>query len=181
MRTRSIAFSPAGRAGFIAVTLTALLAGCGSAEESVRPAAPVPAQPPAAAPGNPAASTPSPVQASPSAKASNGTDLAACKDADCEVEVREGDRLKIDPRFGLDTITVRSIGRGEVTVALEGTSGQLKAEGRNVSVSTSCMNGRCHDQGMMSLTTTWPGRINKIRLRLVAITDSRAILSLKPE
>jgi hypothetical protein len=178
MRTRSIASSPAGRAGFVAVTLTVLLAGCGSAETPAQPPAAAPAQPPAGVTGSPAAA---PTAASPSPSvpaASDGTDLAACRDADCEVEVREGDRLRIDARFGVDSITVRSLGGDGATLRLEGSSGGMNVEGRNVSISGSCVNGRCHDDGFMSLTTSHPGRINDIRLRLAAVESSRAVLVL---
>ncbi|WP_203972790.1 hypothetical protein [Planotetraspora silvatica] len=165
-----------------AAAAVALLAGCGSGEE--------PTQRSAAASSN-SASTPEVALASPlppeastspaSPKAANGTDLAACKDADCEVEVRPGDRLKIDAKFGLDSITVKSLGRDEIRLALQGSSGGLHVDGRNVSVNSSCTNGRCHDEGEVSLTTERPGRINTIQLRLAEVASDHAILVLLPK
>ncbi|WP_285704582.1 hypothetical protein [Microtetraspora sp. NBRC 16547] len=112
--------------------------------------------------------------------ASKRTNLAACADADCEVEVRPGDRLKINSRFGVDAITVNSVSTEEVRLRIEGTSGGLDVEGENTSVQGSCTNGRCRDEGEMSLTTDMPGRINKVRLRLVKSDFSHAVLMLTP-
>lgn len=128
------------------------------------------------------ASTPGVIQPSPTLPdASNGTDLEACEDADCEVEVRSGDRLKIDTAFGVDAITVKSVRREEIRLALTGSSGGLRIEGRNVSVKGTCVNGRCHDEGELSLTTDNPARVNEIRLRLAGADSVRAILVLLPK
>jgi hypothetical protein len=166
---------------FAAVTAVALLAGCSSGEAPTRRIA---------ASGN-AASTPGATQVSPALpetstspalpKAANGTDLAACKDADCEVEVRSGDRLKIDAKFGVDAITVKSLGREEIRLALKGHSGGFRVEGRNVSINGTCTNGRCRDEGELSLTADRPGRINTIQLRLADVNSARAILVLLPK
>jgi hypothetical protein len=181
MRTRLITPARVGRVRFAAVTVVALLAGCGSGEAPQRTAA---------APSN-SASAPGATQASPALpeastspalpKASNGTDLAACKDADCEVEVRSGDRLKIDAKFGVDAITVKSLGREEIRLTLKGSSGGFRVEGRNVRVKGTCTNGRCRDEGELSLTADRPGRINTIQLRLGEVNSARAILVLLPK
>lgn len=181
MRTRLITPARVGRVWSAAVTVGALLAGCGSGE--------APAQRTATEPGNPASTrgtaqtSPKPPEASTSPaspKASNGTDLAACKDADCEVEVRPGDRLKIDARFGVDAITVKSLGGGEIRLALEGSSGGFQVEGENVSVKSACTNDRCRDEGELSLTADSPGRVNDVRLRLAEAGSTRAVLVLLP-
>ena len=181
------------RARFAAVAVVALLAGCGSYE--------TPAGRPASAPSNLApapekASEEAPETASESASgaaqtsqatpealigaASNGADLAACKDAECEVEVVPGDRLKIDPRFGVNAISVKSLGVEEIMLALEGSSGSLRVEGSGVSTTSSCTNGRCRDEGVLSLTADRPGRVNAIQLRLAAANPARAVLVLQP-
>ncbi|MEV0973072.1 hypothetical protein [Microtetraspora glauca] len=190
--TRAVS-APVGRAGFVALGVTMLLAGCGSGGAQGRQTGAA-ASPVSATATNPVPSpVPSPVSSvQPSAPgsyratgsprgASHATGPAACRDADCEVQVRPGDRLKIDSRFGLDAITVESVSAGEVRLGITGSSGGLNVDGDNVSVTGSCTNGRCHDQGQMSLTTSRPGRINDIRLRLVKADSSRAVLVLTPE
>ena len=113
--------------------------------------------------------------------ARDGTDLAACQDADYAVELRVGDQLKIDPAFGLDAMTVKSIGDDKITLALLGSAGGLQAEGTDVSVSGSCTNGVCRDEGELSLTTGGPGRVNDIRLTLAGVDGDRAVLALLPQ
>ncbi|GAA4593245.1 hypothetical protein GCM10023194_57100 [Planotetraspora phitsanulokensis] len=165
-----------------AVAAVALLAGCSSGEAPMQRSAATSgnlASTPEAAPASPPLTETSTSSALP--KAANGTDLAVCKDADCEVEVRPGDRLKIDAKFGLDAITVKSLGREEIRLALKGSSGGLRAEGRNVSVTGTCTNGRCHDEGELTLTTDKPGRINTIQLRLAEVAPDHAILVLLPK
>jgi hypothetical protein len=169
------------RARFAAVAAVALLSGCGSYE--------TPAQPPAPAASNFAplpenapevARTSAAAPEAHTGAASDGTDLAACKDAECEVEVVPGDRLKINPRFGVHAISVKSVGPEEIMLALKGSSGSLRVEGSVVSTTSSCTNGRCHDEGVLSLTPGQPGRINAIQLRLATANPTRAILVLKP-
>ncbi|MGP3911346.1 hypothetical protein [Nonomuraea sp. 10N515B] len=128
------------------------------------------------APPTPTVSTPTPA-ASPQA-AADGNDLAACRDADCEVDIRAGDRLTIDERFGLQRLTISSLNADEAVLALLGSTGGLRAEGMSVSVSGTCVNGRCRDEGKLTLTPTSPGRINSIRLELPYLTDDHAILRL---
>ncbi|GLW98171.1 hypothetical protein Misp02_22580 [Microtetraspora sp. NBRC 16547] len=186
MRNRLVPSNPVGRVGFVAIGVAVLLAGCDSGRAPTQhvgtvssglPLTPIPS------PASPAPSQafPSPSQVSPSRPvASKRTNLAACADADCEVEVRPGDRLKINSRFGVDAITVNSVSTEEVRLRIEGTSGGLDVEGENTSVQGSCTNGRCRDEGEMSLTTDMPGRINKVRLRLVKSDFSHAVLMLTP-
>ncbi|WP_433418725.1 hypothetical protein ACQP1V_03485 [Microtetraspora malaysiensis] len=81
----------------------------------------------------------------------------------------------------MNTITIKSVSADEVRLRIEGTSGGLSVEGENTSVQGSCTDGRCRDEGEMSLTTGTPGRINKIRLRLVKADFSHAVLVLTPE
>ncbi|MDL4814715.1 hypothetical protein [Actinomadura opuntiae] len=105
--------------GLIATTAVAALAvsGC-AAQTRARLSA---AEAPAPSPSSSAAASPdaaSPAPASPSGKApkdkkgapKDGTDLEACRDADCEVEVADGQTIPLDPKYGLDGIDVRTEG-----------------------------------------------------------------------
>ncbi|MGW6496884.1 hypothetical protein [Nonomuraea angiospora] len=109
-----------------------------------------------------------------------GSSLASCKDADCEVEVRVGDRLRIDKRFGVQRLTISSLDPDEVTIALLGFTGGLRAEGANVSISSSCVNGRCRDEGKLSLAPGRSARINDLRLEVPYLSGDHAVLRLTP-
>jgi hypothetical protein len=112
--------------------------------------------------------------------AADGSDLDACADADCTVQVRDGDEIALDSTFGLDTITVSSTRTDEVVLEFGGTAGGLEAEGMDVSVSGSCTNGVCRDEGELTLTDDVDGRINDILLRLAGTDDTQAVLTLTP-
>ena len=92
----------------------------------------------------------------------DGTNLTACQDADCEVEVRVGDVLQVDATFGVDAITVTSVEQDEITLALQGSSGGLEVEGE------------------LSLTISRPGRINEVQISLTGTDSDRAVLVLLP-
>ncbi|MEU9016399.1 hypothetical protein [Actinomadura sp. NPDC048394] len=102
--------------GLISTTAVAALAvtGCAAQTRARLSAAeePVPSVSDAAAP----AAAPSPSggpAAAPKGKkgaAKDGTDLNACLDADCEVEVASGQRIPLDPKYGVDGIDVRTDG-----------------------------------------------------------------------
>ncbi|WP_188189789.1 hypothetical protein [Nonomuraea sp. SYSU D8015] len=113
-------------------------------------------------------------------QAAEGRDLTSCEDADCEVEIQAGDRLLIDERFGVRRLTVNSLHPDMVEIALLGFSGGLQVEGMNVSTSGSCVNGRCRDEGTLSLAPGEPGRINGMRLELTQLSEDRAVLRLAP-
>jgi len=164
---RRIAFSAV-------IAVAALLASCDSDEAA--------APPPVATSSGSAASPTVPAPTSPALPAApDGNNLAACQDADCAVVLRVGDQLTIDPAFGLDAMTVKSIGEDRITLAVLGSAGGLEAEGTDVSLSGSCTNGVCRDEGELSLTTGGPGRINDIRLTLAAVDRDRAVLVLRPQ
>ncbi|WP_138711283.1 hypothetical protein [Nonomuraea basaltis] len=114
-------------------------------------------------------------------QAADGSNLASCKDADCEVEIQAGDRLMIDERFGVQRLTVSNLRPDEVGITLLGSSGGLRVEGMNVSTSGNCVNGRCRDEGKLSLAPGKPGRINDMRLELTHLSGDRAILRLTPK
>jgi hypothetical protein len=111
-------------------------------------------------------------------KAADGTDLAACTDAVCEVEVKSGDELKIDAKFRVDTVIVKAIGEDAIALALKGSAGGPNVEGRNVSSSVRCVNGNCSYTGELAVTTENPERINDVRVSLLNVNDDRAILKL---
>ncbi|MGP3962137.1 hypothetical protein ACTWPT_39720 [Nonomuraea sp. 3N208] len=181
-------------ARFTAAALLLTLAACAdpSATPTATPPAPLSATPGTAGAPPPTASTlttSSPTTSSPTTstptpaaepQAADGNDLAACKDADCEVDIQAGDRLTIGERFGVQRLTISSLNADEVVIGLLGSSGGLRAEGMSVSVSGTCVNGRCRDEGNLTLTPSRPGRINNMRLELTHLADDRAILRLTP-
>ncbi|MEN3539616.1 hypothetical protein AAH991_31215 [Microbispora sp. ZYX-F-249] len=179
-----------GRAGLVAVpmavlltalltaVLTAVLTACGTPQPEVRSRS--------AATGGPATATVSATTegaASPSPASSVVTaadDPQACRDADCEVAVRPGDRLRLDRKTGLEAITVVSLDRGEVRLRFEAGGGTYRVEGMNADVSQDCVNGRCHTGGGLTLAMGRPGRIGDIRLRLASVSPGYAVLVLTP-
>ncbi|MGW5266140.1 hypothetical protein ACWEQG_34625 [Microbispora sp. NPDC004025] len=174
MRPGPYASRLVGRAGLVAVPMTVLLTACGSPQPEV--------QPRSAATGGPATAT-SPVAASPSPAPSAVTaadDPQACRDADCEVTVRPGDRLRLDRKTGLDAITIVSLDRGELRLRFEAGGGAFHVEGMNTGVSQDCVNGRCRTEGGLTLAMGRPGRIGDIRLRLVSVSPDHAVLVLAP-
>lgn len=176
MRSTTIAFSPAARLVLTAGSVTALLAGCG--EAPARSFAEVPVSRPVTfapvSPSPPATPAPSPVP-SPSATPSG---LAGCRDGDCEVRVREGDAIPIDPRLGVDEITVVGLRGDAVRLAFTGTS--TVVDGANISISRSCYNDRCRVRGAVTISTSRPGRIGDVDLRLARVEGDSALLVLQP-
>ncbi|OPG11499.1 hypothetical protein [Microbispora sp. GKU 823] len=176
MRTTTIAFSPYARLVLAAGSVTALLAGCGEAPARSFAAVPV-SRSVTLAPVSPSPSatpTPAPVP-SPSA---TPTDLAGCRDGDCEARVREGDAIPIDPRLGVDEITVVGLRGDAVRLAFTGTS--TVVDGVNISISRSCYNDRCRVRGAVTISTSRPGRIGDVDLRLAQVAGDAAVLVLKP-
>lgn len=152
----------------VASAALTLLAGCGGGDTPSKQNSH--AKPNSSAPASPRALS----------EATDGTNLAACRDANCAVDVRVADRLAIDSTFGLDSITVKAIGNDKITLATQGTSGGLQAEGTNVSTSSSCVNNRCRDEGELSISTSRSGRVNDVDLKLAKIDGDHAALVLHP-
>ncbi|MGW0478195.1 hypothetical protein [Nonomuraea sp. NPDC003214] len=134
-----------------------------------------------------------------SGTAADGTELAACRDGECEVVVKAGDALDLDGRHGVDRLTVASLdgdgdgdgdGRGDgngggdgdggVRIELRGSSGSLSVQGAGVSLSSVCDGGQCRDVGALTVRPDAPARINGLRLRLGARTADGAVLVLSP-
>ncbi len=155
----------------VAGTALTLLAGCGGDGGGNTPSKHDP---------NTKRSSSAPASPRALSEATDGANLAACRDANCAVDVRVADRLAIDSTFGLDSITVKAIGNDEITLAIQGTSGGLQAEGTNVSTSSSCVNNRCRDEGELSISTNRSGRVNDIDLKLAKIEAEHAALVLHP-
>ncbi|WP_182873777.1 hypothetical protein [Microbispora sp. H10670] len=175
MRVASGAFVLAGRIGLVAVPAAVLLAACGAPEPPTRsrPAA----TPAAVSTTDPVPlTTPAPPPASPAVRAA--TDPEACRNADCEVEVRQGDRLRLDAATGLDALTVAALDQGMVRLRFEGSSGGYRVEGMNVGVSQDCVNGRCRTRGALTLTMDRPARIGDIHLRLTSVRPDEAVLAI---
>ncbi|MEU6425144.1 hypothetical protein ABZ860_04540 [Microbispora sp. NPDC046973] len=176
MRSTTIASSSAARLVLTAGSVTALLAGCG--EVPARSFAAVPENRPVAfAPASPrpfVTPTSSPL---PSPSATPG-DLAGCRDGDCEVRVRVGDAIPIDPRLGVDEITVVGLRADAVRLAFTGTS--TVVDGVNTTISRSCYNDRCRVRGAVTISTSRPGRIGDVDLRLAQVAGDTAVLVLEP-
>ncbi|WP_169948130.1 hypothetical protein [Microbispora sp. H11081] len=160
-----------GRACLVVMPMALLLAACGTPQPQVRRE---PAATDAAAPAT-VAVTPSPAPSVVTAAA----DPRACLDADCEVAVRPGDRLRLD-RKGLDEIEVVALGPGGVRLRFEAGGGAYRVEGDNAGVSQECVNGRCHTDGALTLALGRPGRIGDIGLRLTSVSPDHAVLVLSP-
>ncbi|MEU6426585.1 hypothetical protein ABZ860_11840 [Microbispora sp. NPDC046973] len=172
MRRGAYASRLIGRAGLVAVPVTVLLTACGTPEPQIRPR-PV-------ATGGPVSAA---VSASPSPSPSVVSAAArpeACRNADCEVAVRPGDRLRLDRKTGLDAITIVSLDRGGLRLRFEAGAGAFRVEGMNTGVSQDCVNGRCRTEGELTLAPERPGRIGDIRLRLASVAPDHAVLVLSP-
>ncbi len=176
MRSTTAASSPAARLVLTAGSVTALLAGCGEVPArsfaAVPVSRPVTFAPVATSPSVTPAPSPMP---SPSVTPS---DLAGCRDGDCEVRVREGDSIPIDPKLGVDEITVVGLRGNAVRLAFTGTS--TVVDGANISISRSCYNDRCRVRGAVTISTTRPGRIGDVALRVAQVAGDTVVLGLEP-
>ncbi|MEU7937056.1 hypothetical protein [Microbispora bryophytorum] len=188
MRSTTVASNSAAGLVLAAGSVTVLLAGCG--EVPARSFAAVPVNRPVTlAPvmtSSSATPAPSPVP-SPSAVPSplptpspsaTPSDLAGCRDGDCEVRVREGAGIPIDPRLGVDEITVMGLRGDAVRLAFTGTS--TVVDGANINISRSCYNDRCRVSGAVTIGTSRPGRVGDVGLRLAQVAGDTAVLVLEP-
>ncbi|GIH51569.1 hypothetical protein SAMN05421833_109153 [Microbispora rosea] len=182
MRREPYASRLIGRAGLVAVSVTVLLTACGTQEPQTRPG-------PAAAGGPVSTTIPADTDStatvstapSPSPSVVAASDHPdACRNADCEVAVRQGDRLRLDRKTGLDAITIASLDQGVLRLRFEAGAGAFHVEGMNTGVSQSCVNGRCRTEGGLTLAMGRPGRIGDILLRLASVAPDHAVLVLSP-
>ncbi|WP_205669032.1 hypothetical protein [Amycolatopsis suaedae] len=110
------------RTAVAALAAVLALAGCGSAAPAAAP--PPPPPPPSAPPPPPP--PPSPTTTTPTAppKPADGTNLRACTDGACEVEIKEGDvirfgkQVKATPR--IDALTILRVSADGVMVSMSG-------------------------------------------------------------
>ncbi len=176
MRSTTNASGPAVRLALAVGSVTALLAGCG--EAPARSFAAVPVNRPvtlvpvsSSPPATPAPSPAAGLSATPS-------DFAGCRDGDCEARVRAGDTIPIDPGLGVDEISVVGLRGDAARIAFTGTS--TVVDGANTSISRSCYNDRCRVRGALTISTSRPGRIGDVGLRLTRVEGDSALLVLQP-
>ncbi|MEU9841267.1 hypothetical protein AB0C69_18815 [Actinomadura sp. NPDC048032] len=87
------------------------------------------AQEPAAAPrpnAAPEQEAPAPKAPKGRSEARDGTDLKACEDAECQVEIKDGQTIKFDRRLGLDPLHVKVDGN-RLTFSSRGRNGVMVA------------------------------------------------------
>ncbi|GGO02122.1 hypothetical protein GCM10010116_04060 [Microbispora rosea subsp. aerata] len=166
MRSISTVSHSTVRLALAAASMAMLLTGCGVG--LARSFAAVPQSPP-----------PAPAQASPSPSPTpSGTDLGSCRDGDCEVQARQGDRIAIDPTLGVDEIVVAGIRGYAVRLTFTGTSTDV--DGRDTTIGRRCYNGRCQVKGGLTISTSEPGRIGDVAVRLARVEGDTAELVLAP-
>lgn len=149
-----------------------VLAGCSSGTHD---SGAVSSSPTRAAPSRPAA------RSSPAAPtAADGTNLSACKDGRCEVEVTHPVKIPIDRRrFKVDLVRVKSIKDDEISFSIS-----------TLPPSTLGCNGddNCHTR--VAFGTPDTGRVtahagavvtaNRIAIRVMSVGNGSAILRLQP-
>ncbi|MGW5263613.1 hypothetical protein ACWEQG_21805 [Microbispora sp. NPDC004025] len=177
MRSTTNASGPAVRLALAAGSVTALLAGCGEAPAHSFAAEPV-SRPVtfASASAEPFVTAAPSSSPSPSPSATPG-DFAGCRDGDCEARVRVGDSIPIDPALGVDEISVVGLRGDAARIAFTGTS--TVVDGANTSISRSCYNDRCRVRGALTISTSRPGRIGDVGLRLTRVEGDSALLVLQ--
>lgn len=134
-----------GRALALAAALVIALSGCAALEE------PTPNVP-----------SPSPLPAL------DGTDLDACWDASCEVEVREDDQIGLDAKWGVKVIEVQYLSEEKMTLWLKGLTRDVRLSGLDV------------DSTHLTVTERHQGGIDNIEISMHAAQPHRAILLLRP-
>lgn len=159
-----------GRAALL-VTAAVLLAGCGSAPQEAAAPESAPSSsvasspPPSASPSSPSPSSSPSASPSPSPtvtplpKARNGTDLRACRDAKCEVLVKDGQRIRLADKWGLLPIDV-TVEDGSVTFHAYTPSGMRLT-----------MAKQTPDQG-------GPSTVNEVSFEVVAVKGKKAVIKI---
>lgn len=107
----------------LAFSVVLLLTGCGSNDssdsDSTRAKKPSPPTRSAPPPAKSPSSAPPPTQSPPRPKAADGTNLAACGDGTCEVEVKIGDVISVKNRSGRQELMITELSEdGTATVAI---------------------------------------------------------------
>lgn len=158
------------RAGVVAACL--LLCGCGSDEvvpaaapETTEVASPRVSLPEAEAP-RPAGTSSAPAMSSDSGPPRNpalqrprdGSRLQACRDADCEVVVADGQTVRLAPGFGMSSVKVM-VRDGAVSFTSRG-DGMMATFGE-------------HRPGGSDVSS-----INGVQFRVLAVRDDRAVIRI---
>jgi hypothetical protein len=137
----------AAQAVLLAVGLT--LAGCGSPATPAAPstaAAPTPAGAPVTTGGAPPTAT-------------DGTDVASCRDGSCTVEVRAGTTIAFDESLRVSSFRVVSIQGDRISMASEYPSG---------------------GSGSTTTGTGGSGQVNGVGYRVLDVRDGTAVLKFEP-
>ncbi|GAA0320392.1 hypothetical protein NE235_18050 [Actinoallomurus spadix] len=93
-------------------------------------------------------------------RAANGTDLGACRDGRCEVQVSARDRIPVPARLGVTELRVTAIAGDDITL-------------RGTAPGTSLTVGLGGSAGATSV-------MNGLAITLVAIADGKAVLRIAP-
>lgn len=137
----------AGRAFTVMAALVIALSGCTAFDE--------PAPDP----------SPSPL------RAADGTDLAACRDAACEVEVREDDEMLLDPKWHIHAIKVEYLSEEKITLWLKGMTGRWHVECTETDLTG--------DDGHVSVKDGRPCIANDLEFAMAPGDSDRAVLTLR--
>lgn len=130
------------------------VASCGTGNVEARPEAP--ATPPNSA--SPSTSKPAGPGIGILPAAPDGTDLDACADGTCEVQVKPGDKITFkEDSLGVDVLKVKSVGANKVSV-------QGTAPGISLSVG--------------GTPSAKPLKMNDLKVTIVVVREKKAILRL---
>ena len=103
------------RRSVLSVLLLGVLAACGTAASPApTPAAPAPdptaASAPAPAPSTSSTPTPtSTTKAAPKLTAADGTNVSACRDGRCQIQVRAGTTIPLSPGLGMTSFKILDV------------------------------------------------------------------------
>lgn len=163
--TRTASGERARYGALLAVAGLLVLSGCGTGDDD-----------------SSNASSPGPSSAKSSAKSSappkpaDGTDLAACADGRCEVQVSASAKLPVPRKLKVASVRVESVGSGSVTVV-----------GRYLGNSQGgfCSGRSCNSSGSeggfkLTLGPDSTGSQNGLSITAVTITGGTAVLRLAP-
>ncbi|MGK5552997.1 hypothetical protein ACSNOI_15395 [Actinomadura kijaniata] len=150
------------RRGLVVVAALALaLAGCGSTDDG-------PSAGPSAPKASPSASAPP--------KAADGTDLKACADGQCEVQVNASADLPVPRGFQVASVRVQSVGPDTVTLVGRPLGNRSGGFCTGVKCSSSSAGGKF----TLTLGPASTGSQNGLKVTVVAVGGGSAVLRLAP-
>ena len=158
--------------GLLAAVAVTALAGCGDDGKDAAPAS-----------SSPAATTPATTPPTPSASpsAADGTNLRACRDGSCEVEVKRPATIRTDEeKLDLSSIKVTSLADGEISFRMTLASGQFDF---GCDADPECNTSVVGLGSGVAHVTAHPGaqiKANGVKIEVVTATKTSAILHLKP-